>query len=258
MLANKEFITASRNWVCVRLDSYESVHNQNLIRKYLNGRFENTAFVLLSPDCKPITRKGSRSPLMTFGSVQATVDSMNIYSLEYERKNKKQNPNPQDFESIKTSLNVASADQRPLIVISSPKNSRRTIYEKIRNVFSHKDLIGRFHFDFEDPDGNWSSFISGISSTSNGLFIIFPDEFGQKGKVLKRLPIEIKTFDLIEELKSANLDFTRVTPVKNYSAHIKKGRALNIFFEPEIPYGEDRNGDGVIDHRGGLQGRRRK
>lgn len=240
----------------MRIDSYENKENQELVRKFLNGRFENTAFVLLSPDGKPLTRKGSRSPLMTFGSTQTTVDSMNIFSLDYVSKNLEQKPDPQDFDSVKTSINVASADQRPLILIICSADQRKRLFEKMRYVFSYKDVIGRFHFDFETPNGEWKKLLYGNIKSDEGIFIVYPDEFGQKGRIVKQLSLEVSNRNLVNELKSSNIQFVRVTPVKNYSSHIRKGRALNIFFEYEIPYGEDRNGDGIIDHRGGIQNRR--
>jgi len=47
LFSQPEFIRASRKFVCVRLESYESEEHQKLVRAFLDGRFENTAFCLL-------------------------------------------------------------------------------------------------------------------------------------------------------------------------------------------------------------------
>ena len=50
-----DFIDASRQFVCVRPDTYENEENQRLVRSMLNGNLENTAFCILSPDGKPVS-----------------------------------------------------------------------------------------------------------------------------------------------------------------------------------------------------------
>ncbi|MGY8641811.1 MAG: hypothetical protein ACKVJU_12055, partial [Verrucomicrobiales bacterium] len=62
MFSNKEFIEASRKFVCVRLESYESLEHQELVRSFLDGRFENTAFCILAPDAEERLSKTGRSP----------------------------------------------------------------------------------------------------------------------------------------------------------------------------------------------------
>jgi hypothetical protein len=43
LFSQKEFIEASRSFVCVRLESYENEEHQKMVRSFLDGRFENTA-----------------------------------------------------------------------------------------------------------------------------------------------------------------------------------------------------------------------
>jgi hypothetical protein len=62
LFSQKEFIDASRNFVCVRLESYESKEHQDMVRSFLDGRFENTAFCILAPDGKERLSGTGRSP----------------------------------------------------------------------------------------------------------------------------------------------------------------------------------------------------
>ena len=55
----------------------------------------------------------------------------------------------------------------------------------------------------------------------------------------------------------ANTKFAASTKKKVYSTHVAKGEAAGIYFEGNVPYGEDRDGDGEIDHRGGGRRSRR-
>ncbi|MEM7014061.1 MAG: hypothetical protein AAF585_21590, partial [Verrucomicrobiota bacterium] len=46
--------------------------------------------------------------------------------------------------------------------------------------------------------------------------------------------------------------FAQTEERKVYSDHVALGRQEGILFESGMPYGEDRDGDGEIDHRGAL------
>ncbi|MFC4990795.1 hypothetical protein [Rubritalea tangerina] len=83
MFAKKAFIELSRNFVCVRLETYESEANQEMVRKHLNGKLANTAFVILSPDGERALCRGSRSPSMSFGA--RGEESLEKFSLRWAK-----------------------------------------------------------------------------------------------------------------------------------------------------------------------------
>ena len=85
--------------------------------------------------------------------------------------------------------------------------------------------------------------------------VIKSGEFGMDGEVIHHLPLDAATEDVISTLLTANAEFAQTTEKKVYSTHVAKGRQENIYFEGAVPYGEDRDGDGQIDHRGGRRGR---
>ena len=62
MFSDPDVIKSSRNFVCIRIESYESKENQDIVRSYLGGRFENTAFCILSPDGKERLTRAGRGP----------------------------------------------------------------------------------------------------------------------------------------------------------------------------------------------------
>ena len=80
--------------------------------------------------------------------------------------------------------------------------------------------------------------------------VIRPGEFGMDGTVMNQLPLDAETKDITVALLAANTEFAGSTNKKVYSGHVAKGQELGIYFEGGVPYGEDRDGDGLID-RGG-------
>ena len=227
-----------------------------MVRSFLDGRFENTAFCLLAPDGKERLSGTGRSPSMGLraGSPRGDIDhqkdviisSMEKVAEKYNSKGDAKDTVIQDFHSFRQALNVASGDQR-LLVFSTGK---------IANVFADPDVIGRYHWDTANPeaDSGWDKIIDGEKS-KNGIFIIQCDTFGQNGKVLAQLPLDTKADALKAALTKANNQFAEAEQRKVYSEHVAKGRRNNIFFQGGVEYGEDRDGDGKIDHRGGPPAR---
>ena len=264
MFSNDAFIEASRKFVCVRLESYESEEHQKMVRSFLGGRFENTAFCLLAPDGKERLSRTGRAPAMAFGirrgplapggesEVGATIAEMEKIAKRFPAKGAADTPVVQDFHSFKQSLNVAAGDQRLLLYVAVPEEQQDALKPQLSQVFGDGAIIGRFHCDFfsEGADGSWREVIDGEKSDS-GLFIVQSDKFGQSGTVIGQLPPGAGAAEIKAALLEANKEFAKTEARKVYSEHVADGRREGIEFENVMPYGEDRDGDGEIDHRGG-------
>lgn len=124
--------------------------------------------------------------------------------------------------------------------------------QSLRPVSNDSDVIGRFHYDFETDSSTWKKVLSG-DKTPSQIKIIVPDEFGQEGKVVKSLPLDTKTEDLKKALLEANENFAKTVEKKNYNSHVQKGRREGVKWTMPMEFGEDRDGDGKIDHRGGRR-----
>ena len=269
MFSQEDFINASRQFVCVRLESYESEEHQKIVRSFLNGRFENTAFCLLAPDGKERLSRSGRAPWMAFSprrgprgeggdaEMKTTLDAMEKVAKKSRTKGALSKPVVQDFHSFKQSLNVASGDQRLLLYAAVKENQQGALKKTLSRVFGDKQIIGRFHSDFfsADTDEDWAKSVEGEKS-KQGLLIIQSDKFGQHGKVLKQLPATASTKEIKTALLEANQAFAKSEQRKVYKDHVSDGRRQHIEFENAMPYGEDRDGDGKIDHRGGRGSRR--
>ena len=132
----EQFVFAERVWLrppgilCVSVwESYESKEHQDLVRSFLNGRFENTAFCILSPDGKERLSGTGRSPRQGLGQgrgvrrgegeLNTVVPAMEGIAKKYRTKNEEEAPVLPDFHTFRQALNVTSGDQRLLIVVGA-------------------------------------------------------------------------------------------------------------------------------------------
>jgi hypothetical protein len=231
-----------------------------LVRSFLNGRFENTAFCLLAPDGKKRLTGSSRSPKMvlrtpvsrTFPEYEndEIIDEMVRIAKPFKTTDNKNTPLVQDFHSFRQALNVASGDQRLLLFVVGNAAQQAVLRESLRPVLADPEITGRFHIDFADEktDAAWAKSVRDIKSET-GLFILQADSFGMEGKTLAQLPHDASAAEIKSALSESNAAFAKTETRKVYSEHVAKGRRKDVYFKGGMPYGEDRNGDGKIDHR---------
>lgn len=232
----------------MRIDSYETTEHQAYVRTFLDGRFENSAFCLLAPNGQDWLTRAGRGPEMVLGH-RSSVIQMKTVAAKYPDKKSGSHAIVQDFHSVRQALNVASADQRVLVILSGPKEKTNGLRTSLQNVTNDERIVGRFHFDF-DETSDWHQQIKGLKADP-GIVVIRPGEFGMDGTVMQQLPLTADSSEIINTLLVANSKFAKTTKKKVYSSHVAKGTKLGIYFDSVVPYGEDRDGDGKIDHRGG-------
>ena len=228
-----------------------------MVRGFLNGRFENTAFCILAPDGKKRLSGTGRSPQMAFGHGRggdvrdngAVLKRLDAIAAKHPTTGRVADAVVPDFHSFKQALNVASGDQRLLVFTVAAKKDRAAVKKTIQQVANHPDAVGRFHYDFADtPDAEWSKLIDGDRGKT-GIFIIQAGEFGQDGKVVAELSLSDDAGKVRDALGKANQAFAASEKRKVYSAHIEKGRRTGVSYEDNMPWGEDRDADGKIDER---------
>jgi len=239
--------------VCVRIDSYETEEHQKYVRTFLNGRFENSAFCLLAPNGQDWLTRAGRGPEMVLGH-RSSVIQMKTIAAKYPDKKDGSQALIQDFHSVRQALNVASADQRVLVIVNGSQGAIENLRMSLQSVANDSRIVGRFHFDFDTGD-DWHQQVKGLKADA-GVILIRPGEFGLDGSVMRQLPLDTSNSEIIAAMLSANSEFAKTTKKKVYSSHVSKGTKLGVYFESVVPYGEDRDGDGVIDHVGGRRGSR--
>ena len=227
------------------------------MRKILRGAFANTAFCVLAPDGEKQLTMGGRSPAALFGrrggtdlDVDRVVQEMKELASQYEVRADGKEAVLQDFHTFRQALNVASGDQRLLVLTVASENKRDKVEKTLQAVFNDPTIEGVFHHDFLDSskDKNWVEQVKG-EKEGLGFVVIQADEFGTEGEVVAQLPLNSTADQLKKKLLVVNEAFAKSEKRKNYNQHVQTGRRNRVYFENEMPYGEDRDGDGKIDER---------
>ena len=80
---------------------------------------------------------------------RSSVIQMKTIAAKYPDKKDGSQAIVQDFHSVRQALNVASADQRVLVVVSGPADQTRQLRTSLQSVTNDERIVGRFHFDFD-------------------------------------------------------------------------------------------------------------
>ncbi|HIK59916.1 MAG TPA: hypothetical protein EYF98_04410 [Planctomycetes bacterium] len=233
-LSHKDVIAASRDFVCVRPASYmdedEAKFMMNLIRTR-SGNPDNTNFVILTPDGKKALVRGSRSPRMTYGTVEKMVASMTEIAAKHPgKKSVKLNALPA-YKDLRLSLDVASCDLRPLVVIYS-KDKRRTdaLAKTLGSLAWSDDFVGRFHYIVESDKSKLDVLTKFPDGTH--VAVIHPGEFGLTGKVLETTGESSSA--RLQELLADGLEAYQPED-KNPRTHVRNGQRSGKQWETDLP-----------------------
>ena len=221
------------------------------MRSYLQGRFENTAFCLLAPDGETRLTGSGRSPTQLFRTTEAFVEKLESIAAQYPAQGDLDDAALPDFHSFTLALNVASADQRLLLLVAGQAERLAKVEKRLRPLAWHADVQGKFHLDMES-ERTWQAPLSLSEEAAPGIYVIEPDTFGLTGVVLGKLSLDATPKDIRSILALANAKHAKAKK-KDYSEHVREGRTKGKTIEMAMPFGEDRDGDGEIDHRGGLR-----
>lgn len=267
MFANKDFIATTRDFVCVRIETYEGSESEKLVRNVLNGRYANTSFCIFDPTGERRLSNSGRSPSSLTrrgrGGDAAVIAAMQRIA---NRANPKKDAGPAllpDANTFRQALNVASADQRLLLVVTTEDEKQREVLAtNLRKVLAAEDLVGKFHVDqIEDQadsegESKWREAL-GVKGKPQDLLIVRPGEFGLKGEVMQGLDAKASVTTIKKAVVDCNETFAASEKRKSHGKHVSKGLRNNVQFENEIPHGEDRDGNGKRDKEE-RRGRRRR
>jgi hypothetical protein len=263
LFSTQEFIKASRDFVCVRIETFENEQSEMLVRNILGGNLANTAFVILSPDGTERLTASGRSPGMamiqgrsrtdTSGSQNVSIiNQMQQIADRFAPQQDGLGVGLQDFHSLRQALNCAAADQRPLVVVHTGRADRSAVESKLKSLFEDEQIIGKFHLDFIDRrvDRGWESTLNAKSQVP-AILIVRPGQFGLEGQILKQVAVDANAALIKRSLLEANREYASVESRKDYEQHVRSGKRRRVEFENEI------SREGAIDYRPNRQRRGR-
>ena len=220
---------ASRAFVCVRPQTYEDEAEAKILSYVFAGRsgLENTSFALLDPEGKKLTR-GSRSPSMTYGSVEKFAEALEKTSAKYTPKAKAIEALP-GLRDLRIALNVAAADMRPLVIVRG-KDAKAAA--KLAAVVSKTawaaDAIGKCHYLVLDEAADLEGLAPKI-----GVTVVQPDPYGRGGEVLSHSAEGTKPKALGASML-AGMAKHKVDS-RGHRDHVREARREGIKWESEIP-----------------------
>lgn len=244
MFSKEDFLKVSRKFVCIRIETFENKAAEKQVRALLNGRYANTAFCIFDPQGNQrLTRsgRGPSSALGTRGRKSEPVDDrfiirqMHQIAANFSPKSDQGDAVLQDFHSFRQALNVASADQRLLVVVNRKGKDDHEVETNLKQVFGDRDITGKFHLDILDAktDKAWSRSIKGQTSSA-GIFIIRSGTFGQDGLVVDRVALSASSDDIKSAMVNANEKFAKTESRKKYAQHVQSGKRSGIHYVNEI------------------------
>lgn len=210
-LSDAGVITAARSFVCIRLSTFESFsENQVLKRLFVggSGQVENTTFAILSPDGNTHLVEPGRSPDWAFRNPQHMAGVLQDIARYYHSDGNTVGWALPLVPTLRLAINVASCDNLPLVVAPDAA--------LLAPLAWAPELRGRAIYTVSDKWGP-------------GIAVIQPDEFGLNGQLLSRLPATATAAQLQAALK-AYRPFH-----KDEHDHMREGNRRGIHWQTAIP-----------------------
>ena len=239
-LSNEKVIEASRNFVCIRLATYEDEAEAEFLRTVYVGKtgdLENTVFVLMSPDTKENLCRPGRSPDFAFRSPNSLAAEMNKIAERYEVSDTIANPILPQLKDVRLGLNVSSCDGLPSVVCVADENNPADLMQNALAPMAYsEELAGKFVYSTTTEP----SMLNSVANYSGqpGILLIEPGEYGLDGKLVQYFSPSTKTSVIEKALINYANSAGKIT--KEHSSHVRTGRREGVTWETEIPV-EDRN-----------------
>lgn len=235
----------SREWVCVRLASYEDEEEGAYLTDLYRGRtglLNNTTFALLAPDGETLLDRSGRGPAFLIDmphapDVPATREQTRAFALKLDEYTTLFEPTadlaalPQALD-YRRALNVAACDNQPLVVAyAKSRKERERIEKELATLAWQPEFLGRLQYlVVEDRDQ-----LSGLAALPKGdlVVVLQPDLFGLEGTILRKTEGKPTSADLRALLISGLQAFQREDLDRR--RHFEQGRQAGVGWETVMP-----------------------
>jgi hypothetical protein len=219
----------------------------NSIHRGRSAELENTVFTVLAPDGETPLVRASRSPGMSYGSPERLVKALEGFTERYSktRKRTKQVPALPVYEDLRLSLDVASCDSRPLLVVwAADEKARAKAAARLSKLAWSDEFVGRYHYAYA-VDAEELESIEELPRKKEGLLVIAPGAYGLDGEVIGSAALDAKDKVWSALLEEGLEAYTPVT--KDPRNHIRQGHRAGLRWETDIPVTDGPGGRGRRD-----------
>ncbi|MDC3379457.1 hypothetical protein OAX78_04160 [Planctomycetota bacterium] len=223
-LSDPAVIAASREFVCVRLATYESQAERDVLAEIYvggSGDVENTTFAILEPDGRTLMSRAARATRQVFGSPSYMAEYME-WAAEVCDGHDDPTPGLPTTANVRLGVNIAACDGLPLVVV----NGDDALAARVA-VLAWGPLLGRCVFARVSAEEDLGA-IEG--NTSPGVFVVQPGTYGQTGHVLQH--VASNADDLPAQVLAGVA--THRTEAKTRD-HVHTGRRQGVHWDTQIP-----------------------
>lgn len=220
-LSRPEVVQASRQFVCIRLATYESFEEAQVLRGIFlggSGQVENTTFALLTPDGRTPLVYSGRSPDFAFVNSQQMATTMGRISDRYRGRASAELP---AVVNLRLAVNVAACDGLPVVALTSPDATQlRNWQSRLAAVAWEPALLGKAIYCLDQR-----------ATSKPGLLVLAPGKFGLDSQPLGWLDPDSASLSadlqrLLSGYRSAE---------KNAHDHILQGTQRGVHWQTQIP-----------------------
>ncbi len=235
-LTKQEVVAASRDFVCIRLSTYEDKQEADFLKSIFVGRsgeLENTTFVILAPDGRRRLTAAGRGPFFEYRNSQQMAQGMKSIAKKVSSKVKSEDHSQLPLmKSLELALNVAACDNLPLIVTLAESNEEQErMQDQLLDLAWSDSLGGQFIYVAVSDKADLKP-LTGIEG-ENRILVVEPDAFGLSGKVVKQFKRDDKRQAMASAMDKIVADFPRKS--KEHGSHVRLGLQLGIDWESVIP-----------------------
>jgi hypothetical protein len=234
-LSDAAVIAASRQFVCIRLATYEDEDEAKLLKGVFTGKsgeLENTVFAILTPDGQKKLMKASRSPKQLFADAPALAKALNGIAQKYPGKKAARTLPLPLVANVRLALDVAACDNQPLVIVcAKDAGARAALQQKLAGLVWSDEFIGRYIFVSAGSTEELAA-VPDIPD-KDGIIVVQPDQYGLKGKVLANCGAGASVAEIAALLKSGASQYQ--PSAKTFHSHVQAGKKLGVFWETTLP-----------------------
>lgn len=234
-LSNEDVIAASRDFVCIRLATYEDAEEAEFLRTIFTrrGDLENTVFAILTPDGKTEHVRSGRGPQFR-SATQMAARMQHLISTGYQDAQERRWSDCKlpEVKSLELALNVASCDGLPVLVAIAKTDAQLDeLREDLLKLAWNEGLAGQFVVATVSSSSDLRPIRGLDGRTLEGVYLLKPDPFGLSGQVLAKIDTSHESAE--GQLTTALSKFK--PPVKNHRQHVQAGYQMGLRWETAIP-----------------------
>ena len=236
-LSQPEVIAASRNFVCVRLATYEDQAEGKFLKSLMrtaSGELENSVFGIMSSDGTTPLIRTARSPKQHYADAAQMAQAMERIARDHPAKTGADD-RPKVLPlvaNVRLALDVAACDNQPLVLIhGADEAGRRDVHDQLAALAWSPEFIGRFLFASTGSAGDLK--VLNESPRGGGVLVIQPDRFGVNGTVLAQVTASATKAELAACLREGAERHR--SPDGTFAGHVRAGRQQGVFWGTVIP-----------------------